>query len=60
MKSASGVIDLGAPGANMFGCQPCPKCKSEYRATFAGKDGGLSIECDDCGHKEPGTVKEGP
>lgn len=35
---------------NMYGCLPCPKCKSVYRASY-GRAAGLTIECDDCGHK---------
>ena len=42
-------IDLAAPGRNMFGVLPCPKCKAEYR--WPGTDG--LIHCDDCGATEP-------
>ncbi len=48
---------LFMPGANMYGCMPCPKCGGEYRVPygknpkrpddpFAGK-----IVCDDCGYR---------
>ena len=42
------IIDVTAPGANMYGCQPCPHCGGEYRVPY--QDG--RIECDDCGFKE--------
>jgi hypothetical protein len=40
------------PKRNMYGCLPCPKCASVYRATFK-PAGVLQIECDGCGHKAP-------
>lgn len=51
MSTPSNVVDLGAPGANMYGCQPCPMCKERYRCVFNNKPG--VIQCDDCGHHEP-------
>lgn len=48
----SGVVDWEDPQANMYGCLPCPKCGSEYRASYDnGPDAGM-ICCDDCGFKE--------
>jgi len=58
------TIDISSPTANMYGCEPCPKCRSKYRypATCAvpkkpDDDGSLRVFCDDCGHVEPGVVK---
>jgi ssDNA-binding Zn-finger/Zn-ribbon topoisomerase 1 len=42
--------------ANMYGCQPCPKCRSVYR--FATQDD--VIRCDDCGHAEPAAYPDRP
>ena len=55
----SNVIDLNSPTANMFGIQPCPKCKQPYRympAQPAGEP--WLIRCDDCGFEE--KVTEAP
>jgi hypothetical protein len=54
----SGLIDYGSPTANMYGCEPCPKCGAEYRAPY-GSETATTIECDDCGHVEPGRWREG-
>lgn len=37
-----------AAGRNMYGCTPCPKCKSVFRH---GRhiEGALFVECSDCG-----------
>lgn len=40
------TIDDNAPGANMYGCQPCPKCGRRYR--YPDQDNVL--RCDDCGY----------
>lgn len=60
---ASNVISYENPVHNMYGCAPCPKCGSKYRAAFrksGGPDsGGLRIECDDCGHNEWAAQSEG-
>ena len=38
-------LDLTHPNANMYGCFPCPICKSIYRCpTQQG-----TVRCDDCG-----------
>lgn len=37
--------DLTHPDANMFGCFPCPVCKSIYR--WPTQQG--TVRCDDCG-----------
>lgn len=43
-------IDLASPTANMFGVQPCPKCKSQYRYPMLTIP--PVIRCDDCGLDE--------
>ena len=47
---ASNVVDFNSPTANMYGCEPCPKCKSKYRCVFANTVN--QIDCDDCGFIE--------
>jgi C4-type Zn-finger protein len=53
----SGRVDLNNPESNMFGCLPCPKCKSIYRIPHF--QGGIPvsgiIECEACGFTEPIT-----
>ena len=49
----SSVVDWDSPTANIYGCQPCPKCGSKYRASY--RESGM-IECDDCGLKQPYTL----
>lgn len=46
----SSVIDDNSPTANMYGCEPCPKCKSRYRYVMAATP--TTIDCDYCGFKE--------
>ncbi len=53
-KPQSSVVGLGVEGANMYGCQPCPKCSSKYRFQLARKSS--HIQCDDCGLEEVVTV----
>ena len=53
---SSNIIDYSSETANMYGCEPCPKCGSEYRAPYKKSDGTISIECDDCGFKEIGVL----
>ena len=48
----SSVVDWDSPTANIYGCQPCPKCDSKCRASY--RESGM-IECDDCGLKQPYT-----
>lgn len=55
-RLAAEVVDEEAPGANMYGCRPCPKCKSEFRCAYE-RGGQLTIECDDCGHKATAEKK---
>lgn len=56
---------MSTPKKNMYGCLPCPKCGSTFRASYrrpvfkdphpkdAAPGGSLrTIECDDCGFKE--------
>jgi hypothetical protein len=47
------IVDVGSPTANMYGCEPCPKCGGKFRAPYKRGDD-LSVECDDCDFKEPG------
>ena len=47
----SAIVDTDSPTANMYGCEPCPKCGSKYRCVFQDKP--KVIQCDDCGHQEP-------
>ena len=53
---ASAIVDIHDMTANMYGCQPCPKCGSMYRCMFNDKPG--VIQCDQCGHNEVAVVKE--
>jgi len=53
----SNVICHSDPQANMYGCQPCPKCGSLYRASYKRPDD-LWIECDECGYKQRGHIHE--
>jgi len=50
MKAPSNVVNVNSPTANMYGCEPCPKCKSKYRCVF--QDTSHRIDCDDCGFVE--------
>ena len=54
LLEASGIVDDNSPTANMYGCEPCPKCKSKYRVVMAATPN--TIDCDDCGYRQP--VKE--
>ena len=53
------VLDYGDPARNMYGCLPCPKCGSEYRAPFGKPGAQISVECDGCGHKELAKNEDG-
>jgi DNA-directed RNA polymerase subunit RPC12/RpoP len=46
----SSIVDVNSPTANMYGCEPCPKCGSKFRCVFVSKPD--LIQCDDCGHHE--------
>jgi hypothetical protein len=46
----SKVVSLDSKTANMYGCEPCPKCGSKYRCIFNEKPN--LIQCDDCGYNE--------
>jgi hypothetical protein len=64
-----GVIDCDNSAANMYGCLPCPRCGSVYRAPFRDRrwdkhsklevPSGIVISCGDCGHEEEGRSAEG-
>jgi hypothetical protein len=53
MSTSSSIIDDNSPTANMYGCEPCPKCGSKYRCVMAATPD--TIDCDDCGHSEKVT-----
>ena len=46
----SNVVSFDSYTANMYGCEPCPKCGSKFRYVMA--DTPKQIDCDDCGFKE--------
>lgn len=46
----SSEVDYNSPTANMYGCEPCPKCGSKYRCVFQDKP--TTIDCGDCGFQE--------
>ena len=48
--TTSQVVDINSPTANMYGCEPCPKCKGQDRCMFNDKPG--LIQCDECGYNE--------
>jgi hypothetical protein len=50
----SSIVDVNSPTANMYGCEPCPKCSSKYRCVFVSKRD--LIQCDDCGYNEKITA----
>ena len=47
-------LDFNSPTANMYGCEPCPKCSSKYRYPVKNylMMGSDRIICDDCGAVE--------
>lgn len=51
LNTPSNVIDYNSPTANMYGCQPCPKCKSKFRWSQNDQISHI-ILCDDCGFTE--------
>jgi len=53
LPEKSGIVDCNSPTANMYGCEPCPKCKSKYRVVMAATPN--TIDCDDCGFKQSVT-----
>ena len=57
--SASGIVDDEDPDANMYGCLPCPRCGSQYRASFQRVGGSArDVACDECGFREPAVDRE--
>ena len=57
----SNIIDEDDPHANMYGCQPCPKCHKQFRAAYRQENisgTNLVIKCDDCGFEEHGVEVE--
>ena len=64
-----GVVDSSREGNNMYGCEPCPKCGSVYRAPFmrhpetlvlanGNPAARMTIECDDCGYRQWAEYKK--
>lgn len=53
LNKASGIVNCSAPGANMYGCQPCPRCEDKFR--FVHCDLRKHITCQKCGFTEPIT-----
>lgn len=41
----SNIVDLNSPTANMYGCEPCPRCGSEYRCIFAATRNQITCDC---------------
>jgi predicted RNA-binding Zn-ribbon protein involved in translation (DUF1610 family) len=56
VKKNSSVIDIYDLTANMYGCQPCPKCGDVHRCVFNEKPD--VIQCDHCGFEEKAKVKQ--
>lgn len=55
-RIVSGTVDMKQPGANMYGCSPCPKCEDVFRyPRFDYEKGVGAVHCDDCGFVEPWT-----
>jgi hypothetical protein len=53
--SITGVVGSKHPDENMYGCLPCPKCRSKYRASFRNGRSKGKVACDDCGFEEKAT-----
>lgn len=57
----TGRVVYGAPGTNMYGCLPCPKCKDVHRYPWKGRQGALRgvdvVRCDDCGFQEKAFIE---
>lgn len=49
-KVPSGMVDLSDETANMYGCQPCPKCNQTHRFVLSNDPN--TVVCDDCGFTE--------
>ena len=55
-EMSSSIVDLNSPTANMYGCEPCPQCGSNYRCVFQNTPD--QIDCDDCGFIEKITERK--
>lgn len=53
--SPSSIVNVASMTANIYGCEPCPKCQSKYRIVT--NDRRDTIQCDDCGFEESITKK---
>ena len=51
----SSIVDVTSVTANIYGCEPCPKCKSRYRVVLNNNPD--FILCEDCGFEEKITQK---
>ena len=49
-NSKSAIVDVTSISANIYGCEPCPECKSTYRVIL--NDSPKFIHCEDCGDEE--------
>lgn len=56
IRANSRIVDIEQPGANMYGCLPCPECGCSYRWPNASG----TIWCDDCGHEEQRDYPSSP
>lgn len=54
----SNVINLSSATANMYGCEPCPKCQSVTRCVFQANP--QQIDCDACGLTEQIATEPAP
>jgi YspA, cpYpsA-related SLOG family len=52
-NETTGLVDINSSTANMYGCQPCPRCGSTKRCVFCAER--EHITCDDCQFMEPIT-----
>jgi hypothetical protein len=51
----SNVVNINSPTANMYGCEPCPKCGDNRRCVFQATP--EQIDCDNCGFTEQIAVE---
>jgi DNA-directed RNA polymerase subunit RPC12/RpoP len=54
-----GATNLYGSSPNIYGCFPCPVCGSRFRASYVrAETKKRTVECDDCGHVEPGRLAD--
>jgi hypothetical protein len=61
-KASARVVDQSSPTANMYGCEPCPKCQSRYRqpimkVVLLGEPPTLMIVCGSCKTESHGVER---